>query len=226
MVQGKVVSDQAVSWYCLDRVVPVEISQVSRRFEVGNNGGLVTPSYLLTLLRELLRVLRGLTYIAWANQVRKTNKSGILTNVSNTRVRKHLTNRTLLSREILFWNCPINGQTLYSTSIVLVKAMLYLSRWYMWSLFCLQLVLMCCVCSRDCRSSPSHYVLSSFQLFLPGTEDKGLLCPKADNIRTGASELWSTFERQLQWTDSTQGWTEKMAESAVSFKQTKPNHPT
>jgi len=55
--------------------------------------------------------------------------------------------------------------------------------------------------------------LPSFQLFLAGTEEKGLLCPKADNIRTGASELWSTFEHrndncsgQIQHKDEQRKW--------------------
>jgi len=38
-----------------------------------------TPSYLLALLQELLHIPRGLTEIAEAKQVRKTNQSGICT---------------------------------------------------------------------------------------------------------------------------------------------------
>jgi len=67
------------SWYCLDRVVPEGMSQVSRRLEVAYiNGAPSTPGYLLALLRELSHVPRGLTEIAEAKQVRKTNQSGIL----------------------------------------------------------------------------------------------------------------------------------------------------
>jgi len=52
---------------------------VSKRSEVVYiNGAPSTPSYLLELLRELSHVLRGLTEIAEAKQVRKTNQSGIL----------------------------------------------------------------------------------------------------------------------------------------------------
>ena len=52
---------------------------MSKRSEVVYiNGAPSTPSYLLALLRELSHVLRGLTEIAEAKQVRKTNQSGIL----------------------------------------------------------------------------------------------------------------------------------------------------
>jgi len=52
---------------------------VSKRSEVVYiNGAPSTPGYLLALLRELLHVPRGLTQIAEAKHVRKTNQSGIL----------------------------------------------------------------------------------------------------------------------------------------------------
>jgi len=52
---------------------------VSRRSEVAYiNGAPSTPGYLLALLRELSHVPRGLTEIAKAKQVRKTNQTGIL----------------------------------------------------------------------------------------------------------------------------------------------------
>jgi len=67
------------SLYHLDRVVPEGMSQVSRRLEVGNhNSALLTPGYLLALLRELSHVPRGLTEIAQAKQLRKTNQTSIL----------------------------------------------------------------------------------------------------------------------------------------------------
>jgi len=67
------------SWYCLDPVVPEGMSQVSERSEVVYiNGAPSTPGYLLALLQELSHVPRGLTEIAEAKQVQKTNQSGIL----------------------------------------------------------------------------------------------------------------------------------------------------
>jgi len=52
---------------------------VSKRSEVVYiNGAPSTPDYLLALLRELSHVPRGLTEIAEAKQVQKTNKRGIL----------------------------------------------------------------------------------------------------------------------------------------------------
>jgi len=67
------------SCYCPDPVVPERMSQVSKRLEVVYiNGAPSTPDYLLALLRELWHVPRGLTEIAEAKQVRKTNSSGIL----------------------------------------------------------------------------------------------------------------------------------------------------
>ena len=47
--------------------------------EVGYiNNAPSTPGYLLALLQEVSHVLRALTEIAEAKQVRKTNQSGIL----------------------------------------------------------------------------------------------------------------------------------------------------
>jgi len=67
------------SWYCLDPVVPEEMSQVSRRSEVAYiNGASSTSSYLLALLQELSHVPWGLTEIAEAKLVHKTNQTGIL----------------------------------------------------------------------------------------------------------------------------------------------------
>ena len=55
------------------------MSQVLKRLEVVYiNGAPSTPGYLLALLRELSHVPRGLTEIAEAKQVRKTNQSGVL----------------------------------------------------------------------------------------------------------------------------------------------------
>jgi len=66
------------SYNCLDPVVPERLSQVSKQSEVVYmNGAPSTPGYLLALLRELSHVPRGLTEIAEAKQVRKTNQSGI-----------------------------------------------------------------------------------------------------------------------------------------------------
>ena len=60
-------------------VLPERMSQVSKRLEVVYiNGAPSTPGYLLALVRELWYVLRGLTEIAEAKQVRKPNHSGIL----------------------------------------------------------------------------------------------------------------------------------------------------
>ena len=60
------------SLYCLDRVVPEGMSQVSRRSEDAYiNGAPSTSGHLLALLREQSYVPRGLTEIAEANQVRK-----------------------------------------------------------------------------------------------------------------------------------------------------------
>jgi len=83
------------SWYCLDPVVPERMNQVSKRSEVVYiNGAPSTPGYLLALLRELSHVPWGLTEIAEAKQVRKTNQSGILYQFKK-RVRKSiLTSRT------------------------------------------------------------------------------------------------------------------------------------
>jgi len=52
---------------------------VSKRSQVAYiNGAPSTPGYLLALLLELSHVPRGLTEIAEAKQIRKTNPSGIL----------------------------------------------------------------------------------------------------------------------------------------------------
>ena len=68
--------------FLMDRFVPEGMSQVWRRLDVGNhgivNGALSTPGYLLALLRELSQVSRGLADIAEGQQVRKTNRIGIL----------------------------------------------------------------------------------------------------------------------------------------------------
>jgi len=49
------------SLYCLDLVVPETMSQVSKQSEVVYiNGAPSTPGYLLSLLRELSHVPRGL----------------------------------------------------------------------------------------------------------------------------------------------------------------------
>jgi len=57
------------SCYCLDRVVPEGMSQVSRRSEVAYiNGAPSTPSYLLALLRELLQCPRAVTEITKPKQ--------------------------------------------------------------------------------------------------------------------------------------------------------------
>jgi len=62
------------SWYCLDRVVPEGMSQVSRQSEVAYiNGAPSTPGYLLALLRELSQCPRALTEITKPKQARKTN---------------------------------------------------------------------------------------------------------------------------------------------------------
>jgi len=53
------------------------------------NGAPSTPGYLLALLRELSHVPRGLTEMAEAKQVRKTNQSGILCQFKK-RVRKSI----------------------------------------------------------------------------------------------------------------------------------------
>ena len=67
------------SWYCLDRVVPEGIIQVSRRSEVGNHKRRSLNTRLsLALLRELSHVPRGLKENAEARQVRKTNRTDIL----------------------------------------------------------------------------------------------------------------------------------------------------
>ena len=67
------------SLYCLDLVILERMSQVSKRSEVVYiNGAPSTPGYLLARLRELAHVPRGLTEIAEAKQIRKTNQSGIL----------------------------------------------------------------------------------------------------------------------------------------------------
>jgi len=50
------------SWYCLDRVVPEGMSQVSGRSEVGNHKRRsLNTRYLLALLWKLSHVPRGLT---------------------------------------------------------------------------------------------------------------------------------------------------------------------
>jgi len=56
------------SWYCLDRVVPEDMSQVSRRSEVGNHTRRtfnIRLGYLLALLRGLSQVPRALPEIEW-----------------------------------------------------------------------------------------------------------------------------------------------------------------
>jgi len=55
------------------------MSQVLKRSEaVYINGAPSTPTYLLALLRELSHVPQDFAEIAEAEQVRKTNQSGIL----------------------------------------------------------------------------------------------------------------------------------------------------
>jgi len=67
------------SWYCLDRVVPEGMSQVSRRLEIVYiNGAPSTPGYLLALLRELSLCPRALTEISKPKQVRKMNLTRFL----------------------------------------------------------------------------------------------------------------------------------------------------
>jgi len=62
------------SCYCLDRVVPEGMSQVSMRSEVAYvNGAPSTPGYLLALLRELSQCPRALAEITKPKQVRKIN---------------------------------------------------------------------------------------------------------------------------------------------------------
>jgi hypothetical protein len=78
------------SYYCLDPVVPERMSQVLKRSEVVYiNGVPSTPGYLLALLQELSHVPRGLTEIAEAKQVRKTNQGDILYQFKK-RVRKSI----------------------------------------------------------------------------------------------------------------------------------------
>jgi len=65
--------------HCLYPVVPEGMSQVSRRSEVAYiNGTPSTPGYLLALLQEHAHDPGGITEIAQAKQVQKTNQSGIL----------------------------------------------------------------------------------------------------------------------------------------------------
>jgi len=58
------------------------------------NGAPSTPGYLLALPRELSHVPRGLTEIAEAKQVRKTNQSGILYQLKKRVGKSILTFRT------------------------------------------------------------------------------------------------------------------------------------
>jgi len=78
------------------------MSQVSKWLEVVYiNGAPSTPGYLLALLRELSHVPRGLSEIAEAKQVRKTNQSGILYQ-SKKMVEKSILTFNLKSRWFLF----------------------------------------------------------------------------------------------------------------------------
>ena len=63
---------------------------------------LLTPSYLLALLQELLHVLRVLAEIAKAKQVRKTNRSGILYQITKkySQMNLHVSNHFVL--ELVF----------------------------------------------------------------------------------------------------------------------------
>jgi len=85
---------------------------VSKRSEVVHiNGAPSTPGYLLELLQELSQVPRGLTEIAEAKQVRKTNQSGIMYHFKK-RVRKSiLTFRTKNLVDVFFegFRFTLNG---------------------------------------------------------------------------------------------------------------------
>ena len=97
------------SWYCLDPVVPEGMSQVSRWSEVAYiNGAPSAPGYLLKLLRELSHVPRGLTEIAEAKQVWKTNQTGILYQFKKRglKVDPHVSN--LRSRWFLFQEVQVH----------------------------------------------------------------------------------------------------------------------
>jgi len=76
---------------------------VSKRSEVVYiNGAPSTPGYLLSLLRELLNVPRGLTESAEAKQVRKTNHSGILYQFKKMVRKSILTFRTYILVNFFF----------------------------------------------------------------------------------------------------------------------------
>jgi len=65
--------------YCLDLVGPERLGQMLRRLEVYIiNGALLTHSYLLALLQELLHVPQALTKVIELRQVQKTYSIRIL----------------------------------------------------------------------------------------------------------------------------------------------------
>jgi len=79
------------------------MSQVSKRSEVVYiNGAPTTPGYRLALLRELSHVPRGLTEIAEAKQVRKTNQSDILYHFKKRVGKSILTFRTWILVDFYF----------------------------------------------------------------------------------------------------------------------------
>ena len=130
------------SWYCLDQVVPEGMSQVSRPSEVGNhhwNGALSTPGYLLALLQELSHVPWGLTEIADAKQVQKTNKTGILYRIKKGVCKWILTFRTKISW-ISFWRGsgppwwwrPLSTNPLHTTEFLIFQISFFLVETIWW----------------------------------------------------------------------------------------------
>jgi len=93
------------SCYCLDRVVPEGMSQMSRRLEVAYiNGAPSTPGYLQALLRELSQCPRALTEITKPKQepdmfFEPVQKKG-------PKIHPHVSN--LGSREFLFQGVQVH----------------------------------------------------------------------------------------------------------------------
>jgi len=84
------------SWYCLDRVVPEGMSQISRQSKVAYiNSAPWTPGYLLALLRELSQCPRALTEITVSQQVRKMNLTRLLYHFKKRVGKSILTFRTV-----------------------------------------------------------------------------------------------------------------------------------
>jgi len=87
---GKLRHTMVDSWYCLDRVVPEGMNQVSRRLEVGNHKQRTLNARLSSGTSAwTFACPAGLTKIAEAKQEQKSNQTGILYQIKR-RVRKSI----------------------------------------------------------------------------------------------------------------------------------------